>query len=492
MSRLMIGISGVRGVVGENLTPALLVNLGQAFGTWVDGGLVVVGRDTRVTGEMVKHAVFAGLLAAGCRIVDAGVVGTPTAAMSIRRLGAHGGVVISASHNPIEWNALKFFRADGIYLNEAEGRELLDIYYGGDMRKVGHDRIHAVRSVDEAVEFHLRRVLERVDVPALRRRGFTVALDCCNGAGSDIALRFLEAIGAKSHAIHCAMDGRFPRPPEPKPDNIIELRGLVRRHRADAGFAQDADADRLAIVSEKGVYIGEEYSLCLAARLLLSRAPGRLVTNLSTTRMVDDVAARHNSEVIRTPVGEVNVATAMLRTGAVIGGEGNGGVIDPQVHMGRDALAGMALTLQLMLETGKTITQLAAEIPTYHISKQKIDGSKMQVAPALEALAHEDALAVDTQDGVKLDFAEGWVHVRPSNTEPIVRVYAEARTRAGANALATRYRRWVQKRLAAPRGGPDKPRRRPASAGALSAALSGAAPPEGGPPRLPPGHKKGA
>ena len=239
MNRLMIGISGVRGVVGENLTPALLVNLGQAFGTWTEGGTVVVGRDTRATGDMVKHAVFAGLLAAGSRIIDVGVVGTPTAAMMVGTLGADGAVVISASHNPIEWNALKFFRSDGVCLTENQGRELLDIYYGGDLRKVGHRDIHVVQQDSRAVDNHLHRVLAQVDRPALRRRRFTVALDCCNGAGSDLALRFLDAIGAVAHPLYCDMDGRFPRHPEPKPEHVTVLRGLVRRRKADVGFAQD-------------------------------------------------------------------------------------------------------------------------------------------------------------------------------------------------------------------------------------------------------------
>lgn len=443
MSKLMIGISGVRGVVGDNLTPELLVNLGQAFGTWVDSGRVVVGRDTRASGDMIKHAVFSGLLSAGCSIVDVGVCGTPSAAMMIERLGADGGIVISASHNTIEWNALKFFRSDGVYLNQEQGRQLLDIYYGGDSRKVGYDKLNEVENNGDAVRNHLQKVLDVVDVRALQKRRFRVAVDCCNGAGSTLALDFLRRIGCEVTAIDCQMNGLFPRNPEPVRQHVTAILEVVKNRGADLGFAEDADADRVAFIDERGEYIGEEYSLCLAARYRLSHNKGPVVTNLSTTRMIDDVAREFDCPVFRTPVGEVNVAEMMMDKNAVVGGEGNGGVIDPRVHYGRDALTGVALTLQYMLETGKTLSQLAAEIPTYCMSKQKVELSKRAISPVLKTLAAEAAdqagCRVDTQDGVKLDFAEGWVHVRPSNTEPIVRVYAEARTQAEADQLGSKY-----------------------------------------------------
>ena len=445
MSKLMIGISGVRGVVGDNLTPELLVNLGQAFGTYADSGTVVVGRDTRASGDMVKHAVFSGLLSAGCRIVDVGVCGTPSAAMMVGKLKADGGIVISASHNTIEWNALKFFRADGIYLNQEQGRQLLDIYYGGDSVKVGYDKLHAVETDDGAVENHLARVMDIVDVPALKKRKFRVAVDCCNGAGSVLAIEFLKRTGCEIHGIGCEMNGLFPRNPEPTRSHVTEILDVVKKQGSDFGFAQDADADRIAFIDEKGEYIGEEYSLCLAARYRLSRQKGPIVTNLSTTRMVDDVAREFDCPIYRTPVGEVNVAETMLEKSAVIGGEGNGGVIDPRVHYGRDALTGAALIMQYMMETGKTLSRLASEIPAYQMSKQKVEASKRSISPVLKQLAEEKALHVDVQDGVKLDFEQGWVHIRPSNTEPIVRVYAEARTTEEANKLADHYRALVEK-----------------------------------------------
>ncbi len=444
MSSLMIGISGVRGIVGSDLTPELCVRLGEAFGTYVDGGTVVVGRDTRPSGDMVKHAVFSGLLSAGCQIIDIGIVGTPTAAMMIRDLGADGGIVISASHNTIEWNALKFFRQDGVYLNAAEGRALLDIYYGGHATKVGWRHIKAVKFDETANDRHLKKVLGLIDVEAMRKRKFKVALDCCNGAGCELALAFLREIGAEVEELYCEPHGNFSRNPEPTAANLTEVCKVVADNNCDIGFAQDADADRIAFVDENGKYIGEEYSLCLAADYILRTNPGPVVTNLSTTRMIEDVAAKYGCEVVRTPVGEVNVAEKMIEINAPAGGEGNGGVIDPRITYGREALTGMALILQYMIETGNTLSELVAQIPTYDFVKTKVACSKRVLAPVLERLAGEDAERVDTRDGVKLDFENGWVHVRASNTEPIVRIYSEAKTLAQAEQLNMKYKKLVE------------------------------------------------
>ncbi len=448
MSSLMIGISGVRGIVGSDLTPELCVRLGEAFGTYIDGGVVVVGRDTRPSGDMVKHAVFSGLLSAGCQIIDIGIVGTPTAAMMIRDLKADGGIVISASHNTIEWNALKFFRNDGVYLNDEQGRALLDIYYGGHANRVEWQDIKAVRLDPTANDRHLHKVLDIIDVKAMRKRKFNVALDCVNGAGCDLATQFLREINATPHLLYCEPTGQFSRNPEPTVKNVTELCNVVKENGCDIGFAQDADADRIAFISETGKYIGEEYSLCLAAKYILSKTPGPVVTNLSTTRMIEDVAKEYGCEVVRTPVGEVNVAEKMIEIQAPVGGEGNGGVIDPRVNYGREALTGMALALQMMLETGKTIGELAAEIPTYEFVKTKVDCKKRLLAPVLERLANEKADKVDARDGVKLDFADGWVHVRASNTEPIVRIYSEAKTTAQAEELNNKYKALIEETVA--------------------------------------------
>lgn len=444
MSSLMIGISGVRGIVGAELTPELCVRLGEAFGTYVDGGTVVVGRDTRPSGDMVKHAVFSGLLSAGCQIIDIGVVGTPTAAMMIRELKADGGIVISASHNTIEWNALKFFRQDGVYLNDAQGKALLDIYYGGHAKRVAWQDLREVKIDTGGNAVHLKKVLDIIDVKKMRKRKFHVGLDCCNGAGCELALAFLKEIGATVEPLYCEPHGNFSRNPEPTSTNVTEICKVVKRKKCDIGFAQDADADRIAFIDEKGRYIGEEYSLCLAAKYILKHRKGPVVTNLSTTRMIEDVAREHGCEVVRTPVGEVNVAEKMIELDAPCGGEGNGGVIDPRITYGREALTGMALVLQLMMETGKTLSELVKEIPTYQFVKTKVSCSKRLLAPVLERLANEKADRIDIRDGVKLDFADGWVHVRASNTEPIVRIYSEARTLKQAQDLNDKYAKLVQ------------------------------------------------
>jgi phosphomannomutase len=466
----MISISGVRGIVGESLTPELVMRMGEAFGTYLGAGKlpgeaprVVVGRDTRVSGEMVKHSVLAGLLSTGCAIVDLGVVTTPTAAIMVEELGADGGVVISASHNPIEWNALKFFGPDGVYLDAAEGERLLDYHYRGEFRRARWHEIREVEKNDRAGDVHLRRVLGVVDAGLIRARRFRVALDSCNGAGAEITARLLEALGCEAVRIHCTPDGLFPHDPEPTFLNLQDLCRLVRGTPVDAAFAQDPDADRLAVVDETGRFIGEEYTLALAADYLLSGAgqcgvrsaecgvsvPGArtqnpgprtpvVVINMSTSRAVEDVAARHGARCERTAVGEVNVARRMRELGATIGGEGNGGVIDPRVHYGRDSLVGIALILEQMARSGRRLSELVAALPRYFIRKAKVDLDRDRVAGAMAGLAAGAGAAgarVNTLDGLRLDWSDRWVHVRPSNTEPVVRVIAEAPDEAGADRL---------------------------------------------------------
>lgn len=450
MRRLMIGISGVRGVVGETLTPELLTRLGEAFGTFTKGGKIVVGRDTRTSGEMVKHAVLSGLLSAGCEIIDVGVCSTPTAAIKIRKEKADGGVVISASHNAAEWNALKFFRPDGVYLNDMQGRQLLDIYYQGDFSQVNWDGVREVHEDHTAIEEHVERVLKLVDVKALRRRKFSVAIDCCNGAGVDMATTFLTRLNCNIHKLYCKPDGLFPRNPEPTKDNVTELTKLVKKNKCDIGFALDPDADRVAYVSEQGKYIGEEYSMVLCARYILGKKRGDVVTNVSTSRMIDDIAADFGKKVIRVPVGEVNVADKMIDIKAVIGGEGNGGVILPQINYSRDSLTGMALMLQYLIESGQTVSELVNEIPKYTMVKVKTECDRMAVAAITKKLLETcDCDDVDVQDGVKLIWKDSWVHLRASNTEPVLRVISEAKTLKEAKILADKYSEFVAKEMKA-------------------------------------------
>ena len=439
-STLMIGISGVRGIVGESLTPQLLIHLGEAFGTYLDSGRVVVGRDTRVSGEMVKHSVFAGLLATGCPIVDVGVCPTPSLTLMIEEIGAAGGIMISASHNPIQWNALKFFRADGGYLTDLEARQLLDLYYQGEFRKARWHEIQDVSTDARAVEVHARRVLSVVDVEKIRKRAFRVALDCCNGAGSEVTLRVLNELGCRIESIHCEMDGLFPHDPEPTFLNLGDLCRLVEKGDVDVGFAQDPDADRVAIVDETGRFIGEEYSLALAARHLLAKRAGTVVANVSTSRAVDDVARAAGCRVERVPVGEVNVAERMRELDSPVGGEGNGGVIDPRVHYGRDSLAGIALTLEFMAETGKSLSDLVNAIPRYHMVKTKVDCDRPRAQEILRRVREEYADAeINLSDGVRIDWPDAWVHLRGSNTEPVLRVIAEAAGEPRARALADEF-----------------------------------------------------
>jgi phosphoglucosamine mutase len=468
---LMISISGVRGIIGESLTPELVMRMGEAFGTYAaarkrksgedgkaaQGGApttVVVGRDTRVSGEMVKHSVLAGLLSTGCAIVDLGVVTTPTAAMAVEDLGADGGVVISASHNPIEWNALKFFGPDGVYLDAEQGKQLLDLYYQGDFKHARWHEIQEVVKSDKACDAHLEKVLAIVDVEAIRAKKFRVALDSCNGAGVDITTRLLAELGCEAVRIHCTPDGMFPHDPEPTFLNLQDLCKLAAGSEIDAAFAQDPDADRLAVVDENGRFIGEEYTLALVADYVLATRnsePGTqdsVVINMSTSRAVEDVAARHGAQCQRVPVGEVNVAVRMRELGAVIGGEGNGGVIDPRVHYGRDSLVGIGLILEQMARSGKRLSELVAALPQYVIRKTKVDLDRGRIAEALKLLAEEagsEGARMNTDDGLRLDWDDHWVHVRPSNTEPVVRVIAEAGDESRVKQLVDTYVARIQR-----------------------------------------------
>ena len=429
MDDLMISVSGVRGVIGKTLTPELVTRFAMAFGTYLHGGTVLVGRDTRVSGAMVKHSVFAGLMSTGCQIIDLDIATTPSCSLSIVELGADGGIVISGSHNPVEWNALKLFKADGICLNVEQGKELLDIYYQGSFRQAPWHSLKADKQDFNAGQRHMKKVLANTDVDMIRRRAPKVVLDSCNGAGAIITPKLLRQLGCEVTEVHCEPNGLFPHNPEPIFVNLGDLCEKVRQVGADIGFAQDADADRLAIVDEEGNFLGEEYTLALAALQVLEHHQGPVVANLSTSRMVDDVAKRFGCEVVRTPVGEANVAEKMKKVGAVIGGEGNGGVIYPEVHYGRDSLSGMALVLQLLSARGKKISEIAAEIPSYHMRKVKIDCTRDVAMKLVKEMESRNAgQKVNTADGVRIDYADAWLHVRPSGTEPAVRIIGEAPT----------------------------------------------------------------
>ena len=443
---LMVSVSGIRGRVGDALTPEVIATFAAAFGAWAlkgkPGRPIVVGRDSRVSGPMFHRVAIAALQSVGANVIDIGLTTTPTCQLAVEHHHAGGGIMLSASHNPIEWNALKLIGPSGLFLEASEGVAMRAIADEGIPRATW-DHLGSVEIDAAAAGRHLERVLEipYVDVAAIKKRGFHVALDCVRGAGSVIVPALLERLGCKVSAINMEADGRFPRPPEPVPENLGELERLVRDSKADLGIAVDPDVDRLALVSEKGKAIGEDYTLALASMLVLRHDRGPVVTNLSTSLVVEDAVTRGGSSLTRAPVGEVNVAVRMRELNAVVGGEGNGGVILPQVHLGRDAPVGIALILQLLTEVGKPLSAVAAELPRYAIVKDKLDRPKASLDSVYSALRKAFADArVDTQDGLRLAWSDRWLHVRPSGTEPIVRVIAEAPTEQDARALVQRAR----------------------------------------------------
>ena len=436
---LKIGVSGIRGVVGPFLTPQLARAFAQAFGTYVGGGRVVVGRDTRATGPMLQHAVQCGLLAAGCEVIDVGVLPTPTIQLYTGAIGARGGLAITASHNPPEYNALKLFNASGLFFNHYERGELLDIYHQSAFCEASE--ICAVITERSApIRCHFDRVLAQVDVEKIRACKFRVALDAVNGAGAVMSPRFLrEELGCELHAIAIDPEKPFPRIAEPRPDTLTELSKLVIDNKCDIGFGQDPDGDRLAVVDEAGRVLDNDDVLAVAVDAVLARHPGPVVVNLTTSMVIDDVAASHGATVLRTPVGEANVVEGMLASKAVIGGEGgNGGVIFPAVQYCRDSYAGMALWLDRLASKNESVSQLAAALPRYYRRSATVVLEHGWLGTLMQRLAARWPEAqLDRRDGLKLILPDSWVHARSSNTEPILRLSVEAKTEARAEELFT-------------------------------------------------------
>ena len=455
---LMISVSGMRGHVGTDLTPELVARHAAALGAWVRsaapaGGArpaVVLGRDARTSGPMFARAASAGLMSVGVDVVDVGVVPTPTVQLAVEHHHAGAGLILTASHNPIEWNALKFVGPDGIFLDAAAGERVRALADQGPPR-AGWDGIGEVREDPEAVERHLDAILRLpvIDVAGVRARRFHVALDCVRGAGAVAMLPLLERLGCRVSGINLEPDGRFPRPPEPVPENLGDLGRLVRETGADLGLAVDPDVDRLAIVDGSGRPIGEDYTLAFAVRAVLDgrSTPGNtptVVVNLSTSLVVEDAARSVGATVLRAPVGEANVARAIRDRGAVIGGEGNGGVMYPALHIGRDAPLGVALILHLLATSGVTVAGLVEGSPRYTIVKAKGPRSS-QLGPLYQRLRKRFADAdADDRDGLRLSWADRWLHIRPSGTEPIVRLIAEAPTPSEAEALVAAGRELLQ------------------------------------------------
>jgi phosphomannomutase len=443
MEALMIGVSGMRGTVGGTLTPPVVTRMAAAFATWLirndkpQNGKhfrVVFGRDSRPSGFWVRDAAAAALVASGIELIDLDVVTTPGVAMMVKYLGADAALIATASHNPIQWNGLKFLNREATALPPEHANAVKALYEQSATSYVRVEHLVPPIRNSETHALHVKRTLDYVDVLGISTKRYKVVLDSVNGAGSVAGATLLNKLGCQLVHMNATPNGQFAHEPEPIEKNLTTLSDEVKRQRAAVGFAQDPDADRLAIVDDTGKFIGEEYSLALAAKLILSKKPGGVAAaNLSTSRMIDDIAAQHGGRVIRTPVGEANVIQAMLRENAIIGGEGNGGVIDPRIVPGRDSLVAMAYLLQLLANTGKTVSQLVAELPKYEIVKTKFECRREDADRAVEAIKKEFASEkIDTQDGIRIDWEAQrcWVHARPSNTEPIMRIIAEAPERA--------------------------------------------------------------
>jgi phosphomannomutase len=447
MAALMVSISGVRGIVGESLTPQIIQKYTLAFGSYMKKSRVVVGGDSRTSGAFVKNIVKGCLEAAGCNVIDIGIVSTPTVQMEILYHKAAGGVAITASHNPPQWNGLKFMDANGRFLSPERAQNVYELAEKGKYKLETWQNIGNEVSDRGANSRHIEEVLNLpyFTISRLRERKFKVVIDCVNGAGGLIIPQLLEKLGCDTIILNGEANGRFAHTPEPLPENLKEVMEKVREMHADIGFAVDPDVDRCAIVDNTGQTIGEEYTLAAAVKFILSKKLGAVVVNMSTSRASEDVAKYYNCPFSRSKVGEINVAEEMVQSEAVIGGEGNGGVILPELHLGRDAPLAVALTLQHLLEFEGTMQELFLSLPQYKMVKHKIGIAGLDPDKILQQLAKKyENQQVDLRDGLKIDMPNTWVHMRKSNTEPIIRIIAEAPTIEEAEQLAVQFTREIK------------------------------------------------
>lgn len=450
---LIKSISGIRGTIGgkveDNLTPIDAVKFAAAYGTWLkqqrqkDNYRVVVGRDARISGQMIQNLVMQTLVGMGIHVIDLGLSTTPTVEVAVPMEHADGGIILTASHNPKQWNALKLLNHKGEFLNGAEGKKILDIAESNDMSFAEVDDLGKITKNEAYIDLHIDEVLELplVNKKAIADANFKVVVDGVNSTGGIAIPLLLERLGVHPVKLYCDPTGHFPHNPEPLKEHLGDLADAVVKERADFGIVVDPDVDRLAFMDEKGEMFGEEYTLVACADYVLSKNPGNTVSNMSSTRALRDVTEKHGGMYEASAVGEVNVVELMKKNNVVIGGEGNGGIIYPELHYGRDALVGVALFLSLLAEKKMTVSELRATYPNYYMSKKKI-----QLTPGLDVdgilktmetnYSHEK---LTTIDGVKIDFADSWVHLRKSNTEPIIRIYTEAPTQESADTLADRF-----------------------------------------------------
>ncbi len=451
---LIKSISGIRGTIGgnihENLTPIDAVKFASAYGTWLQQKhpntslSVVLGRDARISGAMIQNLVQYTLVGLGIHIIDVGLSTTPTVELMVPKYKAQGGIILTASHNPKQWNALKLLNEEGEFLNANEGKTILDIAESSQFSFADVDSLGKVTLVKNAIEQHIEHVLSLslVAVDTIRKAGLKVVVDGVNSSGGIAIPKLLDALGVETVKLFCEPNGHFPHNPEPLKEHLTDLSQTVIDEKADLGIVVDPDVDRLAFMSENGEMFGEEYTLVACADYVLSKTPGNTVSNMSSTRALKDITEHHKGTYQASAVGEVNVVELMKKTQAIIGGEGNGGVIYPESHYGRDALVGVALFLSLLAEKKGLVSDLRASYPNYFMSKQKIDLTpNIEADQALEIMANiYKSEKISTIDGVKIDFENQWVHLRKSNTEPIIRVYTEATSQSAATELANRFR----------------------------------------------------
>ncbi|MBA4250713.1 MAG: phosphoglucosamine mutase [Chlorobiaceae bacterium] len=442
MPTLMISISGIRGIVGDGLEPDLLVKYTSAYADFVKEGIVVIGNDGRISGEMVNSIVVGTLLAKGIDVIDLGICPTPTVQFNVKNLNAAGGIAISASHNPNEWNALKLLNSSGQFMTPDENIELNKIVASAKNKFKSWDKLGKHNVFREGLVFHKNEAmkLKCIDSEKIKKRKFKVLVDCVNGAGVHVIPQMLRELGCNVVELNCERSGIFPRLPEPIPENLQLTMKAVVNSKADLGIVVDPDVDRLVLITEKGEPFGEENTIVQAVKFILSKQKGDVVVNLSTTRAVDDIANSFGCKVFRSPVGEANVVQKMKETNAIIGGEGSGGVIFPELHYGRDALVGILITLQHLVDFGAPISELKKSLPQYFITKKKIDLGSAKPDEVIGKIISDYAyMPINTDDGLRIDFEDHWVHFRKSNTEPIIRCICEAVSQEKAAAYIEKY-----------------------------------------------------
>ena len=441
MPTLMVSVSGIRGIVGDGLDPQTIVKYTQAYADFCGKGKIVIGADGRISGTMVKNIITGTLLAKGNDVVDIGITPTPTVLYNIKKMNAVGGIVVSASHNPNEWNALKLLNSDGEFMTPDQNKEMLELL-NKQNELAKWNELGKLEISEEALKNHMNDVLalKHIDVDAIRKRKFKVLLDCVNGAGSYIMPQLLEELGCEVIKFNCEKNGIFPRLPEPIPENLTETMKAVKENGADLGIVVDPDVDRLVLITEKGEPFIEENTITQAVKFILGKEKGDVVVNLSTTRAVEDVASEFDVKVHRSPVGEANVVKKMKEVNSIIGGEGSGGVILPELHYGRDALVGTVLTLQHLLEFDGAMSELKASLPQYYIVKGKVETGDRKPDEVIDKLIEKyNNENIDTEDGLRIDFDDHWVHFRKSNTEPIIRCIVEADSKDKAKELMKEY-----------------------------------------------------